>query len=100
MDEQDQIECQEVMDALTGIKTFIPGTYIFQQWRGLAGRFKVRYRVVSRTAKTVTLEQMPATAEYRYMGDIPQLFRIRVNVNTFAKCEINKKHGLWARNRC
>ena len=100
MDEQEQIEYQDVMDALTGIKTFVPGTFIFQRWKGITGHFKVRYRVVSRTAKTVTLEQMPANDQYRYIDYIPQQFRIRVNVNSFAKCEINKKHCLWAKNRC
>lgn len=100
MDEQEQIEYQDVMDALTGVKTFIPGTFIFQKWQGPKGRFQVRYKVVSRTAKTVTVVQMPASEGYGYVDRLSEPFRIRVTANTYLGCEWSRRHILLAKARC
>ena len=100
MDERELIEYQDVMDALSGIKTFIPGTFIYQKWRGPQGPFQVRYKVLSRTAKMATLIQMPAGDGYQFVERCAGKFRMRVKAITRMGCEGSWHHQLFAVNRC
>lgn len=101
LEEQEKIEYQDVIDALNGIRTFIPGTHIFQRWVTPEGRrFQVRFKVVSRTAKTVNLEQMPAQGEYEFAESYARPFRARVRISRRSKCEFSNTHALFASNRC
>ena len=100
MSEQEQIESLEVMEVLTGIKMFIPGTYIYRRMRVSGGSCPVRFKVVSRTAKTVTLSQVPARDGYGWVEKYAEPFRVRVATNYFLKSEISRQHKLIASKRC
>lgn len=100
MSEQEQIESLKVMEVLTGIKMFIPGTYI-RRWMRIGGRsYPVRFKVEARTPKTVTFSQVPASDGYGWVEKYAEPFRARVATNYYLKSEISRQHNLVASNRC
>jgi hypothetical protein len=79
MDTKEQIEQQQVIDALTGIKTFIPGMYAY--WRYYADEpyeRRAKYAILSRTAKFVTFQAIHGG---NYSDGTPRVgepFRVKV----------------------
>ena len=100
MDDKESIEYQEVMDALNGSKTFIPGTYIFQNWRDRNGKFLVRYKVTSRTPSEVTFVQVAASDGYRFIEKYAGPMTLSVTRSPFDGNEICMDRGLQAKDRC
>lgn len=100
MNEDELIEYQEVIDALSGIKTFIPGTSVFQRWGGKDGKYSVRYMVLSRTKNEVTLLQMPAYGGYRYKEEYSESITSTISRSPFDGHETCCDGTISAKNSC
>jgi len=86
MDRQEQIEQQQVLDALAGVKTFIPGMVAHYHVYGRVPRDTVmKYSILSRTKHFVTFEPIydESFGNRRPLATVP--IRARVHMTPFGE---------------